>query len=1731
MANEQQQIKKLLEGLHNAIQSLNSNSKESMRINRELLKTMALLQSGFAQNEEDARSLIEDVREGLELTDEYAKKWAKQRGATQKDLDDLLDKFRELEELQEDQIDNAKDYLDLLDGQNDLFTDGLNISKQLLDNHSALTKVIRDSKNVAQRLSGVTGNIDSVLTNIVRKKVDFGSMFSDVLPFVQDAEVLIGKIQEDFNGLINNLSGSEFDLPLNFTLTGNELDTEIKKIHDGIEQEKDLRIASLDEFFAKNKKLQTQLSRQIASQLSGLDIQIDIDTGNIMTSSGILKKGMKEYEDWVNKLDEIVKGNSITEQLQLDFKEIGELIRLGSDATDDQKVRLNQLLQPMDLATKLLIEQVQLRQDDLDTLKAGVSLERDRLKALSKYSNYLSSAENVVMKIGSGFDYINSVLPSGVGNFLGLDDVSLKLLEGHKRGVEAFATALSNGANQGEAIQGYLSSFGPTLRLAINPLTAIVAGILLLKEFVEGIVEKYKQMSQEMNISLIQSKKLLDVQLDILTSSKNQFATIQDITDAQKAMIGDSGKVFDLMNKGQQQSAINLVEIGKAFGYGTENAVKLQKTFERLGASDKLSEQLQRSVGFMSEAAGLSPQIVAQDLIDSSEEVSIYFSGLPEKAAKAAIEVRRLGLSLKQAGSIAQKMLNLEGFMTDMYELMAMSGQGIDFSGAFEKGLVGDIKGMTEEIMNQVGTTAEFNKMDYLTRMKMAKTLGMSVDELAKSVMLHEKMQGLDAKDAKYLDANLDRMGDITDLSQDEIKNRLSQLQSTDRLAIAWDKIKGVIVKTFLPVVEIFANTLEAISPFLDQILIPAFEGLLVPIKGLLQLIKLISPILKPVFQLMTGFASIIGSVVEKFTGVKSELTDIGELVKWVTAGFTTWFIGKKALGFLSSAKDETKSLGSSIPGIGNLFSSLFGKASSDSIATSKQIVNTTQTATQQIQQEAKVASSTIVSVNNSAASAVVDTSKKIDNQKLDSIVTNTKAATDQVKSDLNTVAIKADEVSKRVNKSSNGFFSGISGKGISKTIFSTLTKASAATFSLMAADMVRGFMQGEEAGKSAMDTVKDHGMTMFGGLAVSGVGMLSSYLEEGLIKAFEKMTFKSFEEKLDPIMKKARKGVESLGPAASKSLSPIGSLFSKIGDNIRTLVPSAAEGKGLLGKIFGKKQEIIDQVNTVTDATQTLNESTKKVKTKDLVETATKTINENVIEKPKPDLIEKSLPDLTSTETKVKKQTKSITDIVKDGFSGLETLLKKAWEGIKTVILDISKVASQVLQNIGQGIGQTIKSILKGIGDGLSSFKTSALKGAATLLVLSSALWVSSKALSNFANVKWEDIGKATVTLAGLSAIAMLLGSSSAQMILGAVAIGLLGASLIPAAYALKMFSDVKWESIGKAATMLLTLGIAGAALGSFAPLMLLGSLAIAALGVSLIPTAFALQMFEKINWSSIAKGATALLAFGGIAALFGTFTPILLLGSVAIGVLSASIGLFSVSLYALGTAIQVISKPLESIPNNLDRIAQSLNNLLAIDASNLFTISAGIISISAALTALSLSQIGTGIFDKLFGNDIVSKLEKIGEQSTAIQIVSDSVQNLVSGLLKLTEIITNLDFSELENFKNISVDIQQNVLKKEDIQKPIKPEIKTLPPKKEVVAQDLQIKPILPQFDVQQNKDVEEDMYKQELDVESNGTLSEIKQLMKQMNQLLMIIAQKDPTIQLDGYSFNQTLKKYNN
>jgi len=111
-----------------------------------------------------------------------------------------------------------------------------------------------------------------------------------------------------------------------------------------------------------------------------------------------------------------------------------------------------------------------------------------------------------------------------------------------------------------------------------------------------------------------------------------------------------------------------------------------------------------------------------------------------------------------------------------------------------------------------------------------------------------------------------------------------------------------------------------------------------------------------------------------------------------------------------------------------------------------------------------------------------------------------------------------------------------------------------------------------------------------------------------------------------------------------------------------------------------------------------------------------------------------------------------------------------------------LGKGLQGLLSGLGKGAGQLIKGILSGLAGGLSSLgKPQVMLGAVTLGLLAGTLLIASVGLQNFAKISWEDMGKGFVTLLGLGALAAVLGIATPLILAGSVAIGALGLSLVP--------------------------------------------------------------------------------------------------------------------------------------------------------------------------------------------------------------------------------------------------------------------------------------------------------------------------------------------------------------
>lgn len=199
--------------------------------------------------------------------------------------------------------------------------------------------------------------------------------------------------------------------------------------------------------------------------------------------------------------------------------------------------------------------------------------------------------------------------------------------------------------------------------------------------------------------------------------------------------------------------------------------------------------------------------------------------------------------------------------------------------------------------------------------------------------------------------------------------------------------------------------------------------------------------------------------------------------------------------------------------------------------------------------------------------------------------------------------------------------------------------------------------------------------------------------------------------------------------------------------------------------------------------------------------------------------------------------------------------------------------------------------------------------------------------------------------------------------------------------------------KGIGKGIEGILT-GIAKGIAAFGNPKVLLGSVALIAVAGSMWIVSEALKNFADIEWEDIAKGFTALIGLGVVAAVAGLAAPLLITGAIAIAAVGASLLPFAAAMAIAGPAMDEFATGMERLSNiNGD-------NLLSVGAG-LAAIAAGMVAFGAANAVAGVSNLVTGFLSAVTGQKTpVEQILELGEKGIGIEKAGIGVEKLANGL-----------------------------------------------------------------------------------------------------------------------------------
>jgi transcriptional regulator with XRE-family HTH domain len=612
----------------------------------------------------------------------------------------------------------------------------------------------------------------------------------------------------------------------------------IQAIHERI-----ARARELEARYAQDTSTQGQIAyRRAQDLLVSLERRRNFEQASLVNQQ-TLNKELATFSKSYAKLSSTVKAqlqtqSSVNTQTSI-YKSLGEEIakskareaNLTGEALEHEQERgalmteVNSSLLSQAKATakaiddaKGLTEFDKMRRELKETMLHLSDQERQKLEDAINQTEELYKKEQRILELKSQQDSLINQMPDGIQKSIG------------------FAKGLGNAIKAG---MGPLFLIGAVLALAISSFVELDESA---KEFrdttgmtnsqMEGIRSQANEITGEFGNLGIKSKNVFDT----IAALKSEFSDVAEFS---------------------KETTAALTVLNANFGVSAESAAKVQSQFESIGGlSSETAANVQLQVANMANLAGVAPKKVFEDIAENAEATSTFFKGDLTALTKNAVQARRMGTSLKEQVTLAEKLLDFESGIEE--ELVAATFVGGQFNLGRARALAmeGKLQEANEETLKQIQRSGDFRKQDYFTQQQLAKAAGMSVEEINKQLNAQEKLSSLSAEQRKAAEDAISKGLDITNINAEQLAQETDKFAKQQEQQAQLDKLN---------------NAFMGMAATIGSVLIPVIDAIsiaLYPVQMAVELIQFVFGGIGEKISAMVGPLNMVGKIIKGLAGV-----------------------------------------------------------------------------------------------------------------------------------------------------------------------------------------------------------------------------------------------------------------------------------------------------------------------------------------------------------------------------------------------------------------------------------------------------------------------------------------------------------------------------------------------------------------------------------------------------------------------------------------------------------------------------------------------------------------------------------------------------------------------------------------------------------------------------------------------------------------------------------------------
>lgn len=641
-----------------------------------------------------------------------------------------------------------------------------------------------------------------------------------------------------------------------------------------------------------------ETAQQLQAALSGVKSEINeitSDLDGVVSSFARTVDEIKNQNSALGSSTKAMKGmQSIAQKLSYDYAGISELSEKELKSLQTQygqrkkdlelsqeslRAEINKLQTEEASQTEIdkRVMALQAVNNELEQEDSNLAFIDQKLKARIKQEEKINELQGLGGIALKGIQTtLGKIGLGGLSGRLGLDDAQKKMRKTSKE----IAKAGGNTKDMGNKMKVLKAGMG-----ALDIKGALLDPLTIATVLIGKFVESFKMLdkitgdtAKSLNITAEEAKELNSELNTIATLSMDSSLSTKKLNESLVAV----GKSLGTNAALNEKDLKTFTKLREQAGFTNDELVEFQKLSEVNGKSleDNTSEFLgQAKAMATTNGLVLNEKQLLKDVSKSSKAIQVSLGMSTKNLAEAVVAAKALGTDLGTVENISGKLLDFESSISAELEAELLTGKQINLEKAREAALNNDLATVAEEIQKQVGSAAEFGKMNRIQQEAFAQAVGMTREELSKTLVEQEALRNIGAESLEEAREKYDQLVETYGveearkrLGDEELGRQFEQQSMQERFQQSMVQLQELLTGLAEPVMEFMEPLMdiaEVVLPAISFILTPIVEGF----KVLGELVKAFFKGLKEGQPIAIALAGILGTML--YPSIVSAITSI----------------------------------------------------------------------------------------------------------------------------------------------------------------------------------------------------------------------------------------------------------------------------------------------------------------------------------------------------------------------------------------------------------------------------------------------------------------------------------------------------------------------------------------------------------------------------------------------------------------------------------------------------------------------------------------------------------------------------------------------------------------------------------------------------------------------------------------------------------------------------------------